>query len=107
MTPRIEVELKLQIAPEAADTVARVPTLAAGEPTQRKQTSVYFDTPDQAVADTQGRDEMLGLGRQRQDRGVIEVVIMVVRQDHGLDRRQLGNADGRLVKTGRAGPLHR
>lgn len=50
MTRRIEVELKLQIAPEAADTVARVPTLAAGEPTQRKQTSVYFDTPDQAVA---------------------------------------------------------
>ena len=66
------------------------------------------DAPrDQPVAHAQRRDEMLGLAGQRQHGGVVQVVVVVVRQDDALDRRQLFYADGRLVETGRTGPLHR
>lgn len=65
------------------------------------------DAPfDQGVADAQRGQEIVGFSRQLQYRLVIEVVVMVVRQDHRFDRRQLVDADRRLVKTFWTGPLH-
>ena len=69
---------------------------------------VSRNTPgNQAVAHAQRGDEHLGPGRQRHDRRMIEVVVMVVRQDDALKRRQVLHADRRLVETLGTGPLHR
>ena len=46
------------------------------------------DAPfDQGVADAQRGQEVVGLGRQFQHSLIIEVVVMVVRQDHRFNRR--------------------
>ena len=65
------------------------------------------DAPfDQGVAHAKGRQEVSGLGRQLEDGLMIEVVVMIVGKDHRFDRWQFFQADGRLMKTLRAGPLH-
>ncbi|MCY1464131.1 hypothetical protein D9M71_821170 [compost metagenome] len=66
-----------------------------------------FDAPfDQRVADAQWRQEQVGLGSQSEHGLVIEVVVVVMRQNNRFDRRQLVDADRRLVEAFRPGPLH-
>jgi hypothetical protein len=62
---------------------------------------------DQALAHAQRRDEDFDLRREPRDGGAVQVVEVVVRQDHALDGRQLVDVDGRRMKPLRAGPLHR
>jgi triphosphatase len=48
-----EIELKLRVAPDAANRVLRTPALRGlreGRSRSRRLTSVYFDTPDCAFA---------------------------------------------------------
>lgn len=44
-----EIELKLELTPEAADRIEAA-GLLAGDPHKAQQTSIYFDTPDLALA---------------------------------------------------------
>ena len=62
---------------------------------------------DQPIAHAQRSDEMPHLGRQRQDGSVVQVVVMVVRQDHAFNGRQVFQADGRRMEALGAHPLHR
>ena len=61
---------------------------------------------DQQVAHAQRRHEMPDPARQLRDRGFVEMVVVVVREQHALDRRQLVDRDRRRVKALRPGPLH-
>lgn len=42
-----EIELKLDVAPDCAATIAELPELAGITPVTRHQSATYFDTPDQ------------------------------------------------------------
>lgn len=42
-----EIELKLDVAPDCAATIAALPELAGATPVTRHQSATYFDTPDQ------------------------------------------------------------
>ena len=62
---------------------------------------------DEPVAHAQRRDEVLRLGRKLLDGCVVQVVVVVVRQDHAGNGRQLVNRDGRRMKTLGAQELER
>jgi hypothetical protein len=61
----------------------------------------------QAVADAQRRQEHLDLPGQRLDRGMVEVIVVVMREQHAADRRELVDGDRWRMETLRPGPLHR
>ena len=62
---------------------------------------------DQLVADAERCNEARGLASQLHYRGMVEMVIVVVREDHAGDGRQFVDADRRCVEARRAHPLHR
>ncbi|MNT35650.1 hypothetical protein D3C72_1716840 [compost metagenome] len=62
---------------------------------------------DEPIANTQGREEMLHLGRKRENALAVEVVVMVMGEDDPLDLRQVCKRDGQRVETLWADPLHR
>ncbi|MOA20260.1 hypothetical protein D3C78_1406930 [compost metagenome] len=65
------------------------------------------DAPlDQGVAHAQRGQEMFGLVRELQHSRMIQVIVVVVGQDHRFNRRQCFQADRWLVETLGAGPLH-
>ena len=57
-------------------------------------------------AHAERRDEVADLALQFKDRVVVEVIVVVVRQDHRLDRWQRVDGDGRRVPALGAVPLH-
>ncbi|MNI29746.1 hypothetical protein D3C73_835690 [compost metagenome] len=62
---------------------------------------------NQLVAHTQRRDEARGLAGQLHHGRVVEVVVVVVREDDAGNRRQFVDADRRCMEARRAHPLHR
>ena len=65
------------------------------------------DAPfDQGVAHAEWSQEVRGFGGEFEYRFVVEMVVMVVREDHRFDRWQLVNADRWLVEAFRASPWH-
>src|SRR6266702_7525526 len=63
----------------------------------------YFrgiDTPlDQPVADTQRRQKHARRGGERKHGLTVQMIVMVVRQNHAAQRRQIRERDGRRMKT--------
>jgi len=58
-------------------------------------------------ADAQRGDERHVTPREGGDGGVVEVVEVIVRDEHGVELGQLLDAHRRAMKALRAGPLHR
>ncbi|MNE52759.1 hypothetical protein D3C80_1474480 [compost metagenome] len=62
---------------------------------------------DQGIADTQRGEEVPGFVGDLQDGLMVQVIVVVVGQDHRFDFRQFIEADRWLVEPFGAGPLHR
>ncbi len=62
---------------------------------------------DEPIADAQGREEVLHPGRECPDGVAVEMVVVVMREDHALDVGQVRKRDGRRVEALRSDPLHR
>ena len=65
--------------------------------------TIYRGDLDEPVANPERCDEMPRLCRQRHDRAPVQVIVVVVRQEHGVDRRQVRRGDRRPGHLGRAG----